>query len=422
MQQGRVQLDSDWNEQQAILAGASQQLIRDLIGGSGAPRSAPGFEIIALDAVTLSHGRHFRLRNFAGLDLGQPFTIEAWVSARERNLLGTIFSAGDPAPIGGSRFSVSLHIAPDGHPEGRLVGADPGAPTIVRGSGAVNGDLVHLALSYDGRAVHLHYEGRTVTTERGAPVEGRLLTAGVIGTHVHEDDGGVASFDGRIHDVALHDRALDAHELMARRHLRHPGGSANLSTHPPANESGMSLLRRGDIEISDPNDETESAEWRTSLWAGPGRYYVDGVAVENRDLVAMESRSHHIRALRHGSYLAVLDTSSRTVNALQDPSLAEPALNGADTSVRVESSWRIELIPLGDHDRRRDPAEAEQRHGAGRGSPTLRVENIPEKNTLSRRMLNIITPWPLNSMITGSTNTAAKSMMSKVTKLASASQ
>jgi len=55
-------------------------------------------------------------------------------------------------------------------------------------------------------------------------------------------------------------------------------------------------------------------------------------------------------------------------------------------------------------------------------SPTLRVENIPAKNTLSRSMLNSSTPRPLISMTTGSTNTAAMSMISKVTKLASASQ
>jgi len=55
-------------------------------------------------------------------------------------------------------------------------------------------------------------------------------------------------------------------------------------------------------------------------------------------------------------------------------------------------------------------------------SPTERVENIPEKNTLSRSTLNSSTPWLLSSMMTGSTNTAATSMTSKLTKLASPSQ
>jgi len=45
MQQGRVQLDSDWNEQAAILLHYLQTLARDLIGPHGGPRESPGFEI-----------------------------------------------------------------------------------------------------------------------------------------------------------------------------------------------------------------------------------------------------------------------------------------------------------------------------------------------------------------------------------------
>jgi hypothetical protein len=55
-------------------------------------------------------------------------------------------------------------------------------------------------------------------------------------------------------------------------------------------------------------------------------------------------------------------------------------------------------------------------------SRALRVENIPEKNTLSNSMLNSSTPRPLGSMIIGSMNTAVTSITSKVTKLASANQ
>ena len=46
-QQGRVQLDADWNEQGAILLHQLRTMARDLIGAHGAPAAAPGFEIIA---------------------------------------------------------------------------------------------------------------------------------------------------------------------------------------------------------------------------------------------------------------------------------------------------------------------------------------------------------------------------------------
>jgi hypothetical protein len=45
MQQGRVQLDADWNEQAAILLHYLQTLAADLIGPDGGPAGACGFEI-----------------------------------------------------------------------------------------------------------------------------------------------------------------------------------------------------------------------------------------------------------------------------------------------------------------------------------------------------------------------------------------
>lgn len=45
MQQGRVQLDADWNEQQAINKHRLEAEARDVIGRCGAPFSDPGFEI-----------------------------------------------------------------------------------------------------------------------------------------------------------------------------------------------------------------------------------------------------------------------------------------------------------------------------------------------------------------------------------------
>lgn len=46
MQQGRVQLDADWNEQQAIHRYRAERGAQDIIGYSGAPAHNPGFEIV----------------------------------------------------------------------------------------------------------------------------------------------------------------------------------------------------------------------------------------------------------------------------------------------------------------------------------------------------------------------------------------
>src|SRR6266849_7062871 len=48
MQQGRVQLDSDWNEQAAILLRYMRVLAADLIGPQGGPKDNYGFGLSAL--------------------------------------------------------------------------------------------------------------------------------------------------------------------------------------------------------------------------------------------------------------------------------------------------------------------------------------------------------------------------------------
>lgn len=59
MQQGRVQLDADWNEQQAINRHRIETAEPDIVGPSGAPKVNPGFEI-ALAGNDLQIGRgHF---------------------------------------------------------------------------------------------------------------------------------------------------------------------------------------------------------------------------------------------------------------------------------------------------------------------------------------------------------------------------
>ncbi len=54
LQQGRVQVDADWNEQQAIHAHLAESTARDIIGASGTPAESPGFLLRVQDDKTLS--------------------------------------------------------------------------------------------------------------------------------------------------------------------------------------------------------------------------------------------------------------------------------------------------------------------------------------------------------------------------------
>lgn len=62
MQQGRVQLDSDWNEQAAILLHYLQSLAKDLIGEHGGPKGNSAFKIALTDNkndFTISNGHYY---------------------------------------------------------------------------------------------------------------------------------------------------------------------------------------------------------------------------------------------------------------------------------------------------------------------------------------------------------------------------
>ena len=84
MQQGRVQLDADWNEQVALSAERTRAVARDAMGGSGAPARDPGFQVSLRSALRFD-GRRTTAVAWnpcgPGLDPGAPFTGEVRVAA-----------------------------------------------------------------------------------------------------------------------------------------------------------------------------------------------------------------------------------------------------------------------------------------------------------------------------------------------------
>ena len=79
LQQGRVQLDADWNEQIDITAHRIETEIIDFIGQAGAPAQGAGFAIQAASAgasLTLSHGRYYVEGMLFELDADVPFTAQ----------------------------------------------------------------------------------------------------------------------------------------------------------------------------------------------------------------------------------------------------------------------------------------------------------------------------------------------------------
>ena len=95
---------------------------------------------------------------------------------------------------------------------------------------------------------------------------------------------------------------------------------------------------------------------------GPGRYYVDGVLVENETAVVIADQPHLPTGLPRtidaggaalqpptaGVYLAELDVWSRLVTALDDAEIREVAVPVPDTTTRVQTVWQVRLVRVGD--------------------------------------------------------------------------
>ncbi|MDJ0784946.1 MAG: DUF6519 domain-containing protein, partial [Desulfosarcinaceae bacterium] len=93
----------------------------------------------------------------------------------------------------------------------------------------------------------------------------------------------------------------------------------------------------------------------------PGRLHVAGQVCENETPVTLKSQPHWppegplviteaeslpLADIPNGLYLVELDVWSRTVTALEDPALLEPALGGADTTFRSQLIWQARLVAV----------------------------------------------------------------------------
>jgi uncharacterized protein DUF6519 len=92
---------------------------------------------------------------------------------------------------------------------------------------------------------------------------------------------------------------------------------------------------------------------------GAGRYYVDGILIENEvdvdasdqlDLPIVEVSSKDDKVKKSpalpdspGTYLVYLDVWERHITALDDPEIKDSALGGPDTSTRSKIIWQVKL-------------------------------------------------------------------------------
>jgi hypothetical protein len=75
---------------------------------------------------------------------------------------------------------------------------------------------------------------------------------------------------------------------------------------------------------------------------GAGRYYIDGMLVENDRPIRYAEREG--ARLGGGRYIIYLDVWEEFVAPQQDPALLDPALGGFDTTARTRLEWRVRAL------------------------------------------------------------------------------
>ena len=85
------------------------------------------------------------------------------------------------------------------------------------------------------------------------------------------------------------------------------------------------------------------------LLIGPGHYYVDGVLCEQATYEGYATQPNYplakVEQFENPPYLLYLDVWERHLTHLDDPSIRDVALNGADTATRSQVVWHVRAWP-----------------------------------------------------------------------------
>jgi len=324
-QQGRVQLDSDWNEQQAIIDYRLRAMASDVFGDADlsgtsgvtvVPAARPGFGLHvhaggAFDGVT-SHDEWIASEVIGG---EEPITIGAWIapaSPKQDGTFGTVVAYRRAFSIAVDKdrrvvFARS-EIDPSGERDPRIGQNTLSSNTALRGDG-----FSFVACVFTGDAMEIWIDGALAghrSARKGPWVDAAVRVGADYGPH----NAPAYGFAGTIEEVFIRRRAMPREAILT------------CFVHGPAAPERAHRSRW--LFHAGTGMAIEPAPHR--LCAGPGRAYVAGRSCENAVHVEVPSPGP-------GEWLAYLDVWERYVSAFEDPALREPALGGTDTTGRVRT-------------------------------------------------------------------------------------
>ncbi len=408
MQQGRTQLDADWNEQNSIDLHYERAALQDVIGSSGTP----------IDSVTgYSDGFQIRLRSSISVTpsmataqtlvtlKGTNFALNSDVSLSLDETLLTKVQTDQTGAISGAQFNVPAGLAAGTH---ALSATDSDGNSGIVSFIVASGPGLYLDPSFGtpGSSVTLGGYGFTAGDSVTLALTG--ATGATAAAATVAPDGSFASkisFPSSTPPGSCTVTASDQHGISASLSFVVLATAPSITISPssglplvqvsvtgsgfPANSS---LTLRWDDPLSPaagqaPTDQTGAisgaqfnvpssatgglhtilvadqngyAVYATATFtlAGyiikHGHYYVDGILCENEDdleadqqpdLPLLGGTSPAIPS-GTGTSIVYLDVWERHLTYLDDPEIREVALLGPDTATRTKIVWQVKLLQV----------------------------------------------------------------------------
>jgi hypothetical protein len=351
-QQGRVQLDADFNDQRAIVNHMIEVVLGDLLGSSWAPAAAPGFHLRPKVARSFEGGDRLLLDDSGALAASgsAEHTLELWLTWSGGAAVLVDCRNGDGS-LGyelaieeSGTVVLALSVRQGGGSTLRLYSAEPVSA----------GKPLHLALVVGEDFAALFAGGRQVARGRHSGVS-NLNEPVVVFGGPSRDSSPSHGFRGSAAAIRVWRTARTVAQLAE-------AAVAELTVVEASTDPGLLAAWTVDQSGEPSLDDTAagrtatiggggSANWQlVDLTIDPGRFYLDGVLCELAAATSYTSQPGLAEPSLpdSGVYLAYLEIWEESVSAAEDASLRDVALGGLDTTVRTRIASRVRLKKIED--------------------------------------------------------------------------
>ncbi len=385
MQQGRVQLDADWNAQLEMDAYYRRNLAADIIGAFGVPEHDPGFRVLVRQGLEFDGRDDFV---YAGKDADLSFvntralTIQAWINPSPGNDAGVIAGRfGMFKTLDLPEYVLCIHpgntlsflwvenirgefyqdidiyqseIATVYH-SNQVETLSLGFREVRTAASLPSGTFSHVAVTLDTAGVNIYIDGQLAANARTGdfqvPSEGMFLVgAGWNQKRLHH------VFNGVIDNMAVWNSSLPATRIREDMHTLLTGKEKGLLRLWHFNRVGSTKEQVRDLSpankpcILGAGRAENFPNWAPQqLLLGKGRCYNHGILCRNTGELPFVHQPFRpgleIPGLKEpGTYLFYLDVWRRYLSAIGAPGIREIALGGPDTCGRSQAVWQARYI------------------------------------------------------------------------------